>query len=440
VIRCLAVFRLDRRPQATGTDPARYVSQYPKPTLGNSCVTLAPSPGNACRDDEVLPVLEPVAIRSFSGRRGSIRSDGAVKMMADELGSDVSSAGSSRDAGFGVRVITAIAVGALTATALGGCSSDSKPKPSPSASTATTTAVPTTPTTPAVPVTNPLTGVGVAPNGPVIAVKLDDTAAGRPSLGLDKADLIYVEEAEGGLSRMVAVFASAKPKVRAVRSVRSSDSELLSQYGRIIVVASGGGGNSLHDLDRSILHGVIFDRAQVGFSRDRSRPAPYNVVSDLAKVSAAIKADGVRKVGFTWAVDDPRLTAAKSAPTVSTRVGSTAIGFVWDPKLARYVRTDRGQRVVAANGAPVAKPNVLVQFCQVNPDRSDVDVRGNPSAFTKSVGSGRVVLFRNGKRIEGKWSRRSIGAPTVFTDVAGKPLLFAPGGAFVVLVRQGAPV
>lgn len=361
-------------------------------------------------------------------------------MMADELGSDVSSAGSSRGAGFVVRVITAVAVGALTATAIGGCSSDSKPKPSPSASTATTTAVPTTPPTTAAPVINPLTGVGVSPNGPVIAVKIDDTAAGRPSLGLDKADVIYVEEAEGGLSRMVAVFASAKPKVRAVRSVRSSDSELLSQYGRIIVVASGGGGNSLHDLDRSILHGVIFDRAQVGFSRDRSRPAPYNVVSDLAKVSAAVKADGVRKVGFIWAVDDPRLTAAKSAPTVSTRVGSTAIGFVWDPKLARYVRTDRGQRVVAANGAPVAKPNVLVQFCQVNPDRSDVDVRGNPSAFTKSVGSGRVVLFRNGKRIEGKWSRRSIGAPTVFTDVAGKPLLFAPGGTFVALVRRGAPV
>ena len=149
-----------------------------------------------------------------------------------------------------------MAVGALTATALGGCSSDSKPKPSPSASTATTTAVPTTPPTPAAPVINPLTGVGVAPNGPVIAVKIDDTAAGRPSLGLDKADVIYVEEAEGGLSRMVAVFASAKPKVRAVRSIRSSDPELLGQYGRIIVVASGGGGNSLHDLDRSSLHGV----------------------------------------------------------------------------------------------------------------------------------------------------------------------------------------
>ncbi|MHB8186736.1 MAG: DUF3048 domain-containing protein [Dermatophilaceae bacterium] len=353
----------------------------------------------------------------------------------------MSSAGLNKGAGSVVRVTTAVAVVALTATVIGGCSSAAKPKAAPSASTMATATQTATPTpTLAGLVTNPLTGVGAPPQGPVVAVKLDDTLAGRPTLGLEKADVIYIEEAEGGLSRMVAVFASAKPKVRAVRSIRSSDPELLGQYGRIIVVASGGGGNSIHDLDRSTLHSVIFDRAQVGFFRDRSRPGPYNVVSDLARVSAAIKADGVRNVGFTWAPADPRLAGAQSAATVSTRVGSTTVGFVWDAKQATYVRTVDGQRIVTADGAPVAKPNVLVQFCQINVDRSDVDVNGNPSMFTRSIGSGRVVLFRDGKRIEGKWSRPSIGAPTTFTDAAGSPLLLAPGGTFVALVRPGAPV
>jgi hypothetical protein len=40
---------------------------------------------------------------------------------------------------------------------------------------------------------------------------------------------------------MVAVYASAKPNVRAVRSVRTRDPELLGAYGKIILVASGGG-------------------------------------------------------------------------------------------------------------------------------------------------------------------------------------------------------
>jgi len=329
----------------------------------------------------------------------------------------------------------ALVVAALAASGLAGCSG-AGPKTGPVTPTTTPAATPTA--TPAGP--NPLTGEGTAPKGPVIAVKVDDTVPGRPSLGLDKADVIYIEEVEGGLTRMVAVFASAKPNVRAVRSIRSSDPELLGQYGRIIVVASGGGRKALQVLDGSTLHSVINDRGQVGFFRDHSRPAPYNLVSDLVKVGAAIKgAAGVRSVGFTWAANDPRLSSAKRAPAVNTRVGSTRVSFVWDAVLARYVRTVDGRRILAGSGAPVAKPNVLVQFCQVTPDLTDHDVNKNPTMFTRSVGSGRVVLFRNGRRIEGTWSRPSISDPTTFTDVAGKPLLFAPGGTFVALARIGAP-
>jgi hypothetical protein len=258
-------------------------------------------------------------------------------------------------------------------------------------------------------------------------------------MGLEKSDVIYIEQAEGGASRMAVVFASAKPKVRAVRSVRASDPELMGPYGRIILVASGGGGSALPTLDRSVLHSAINDRGAVGFSRDSSRQAPYNLVADLAKVSAAIKGQGVRDVGFTWAALDPRLAGATAAPTVSTLVGSTPVSFVWDPKLARYVRTVDGHRILAASGAPIAKPNVLVQYCTITEDRSDVDVLGHPSMYTKTIGAGRVVLFRNGKRIAGTWSRPSYGARTTFKDAAGKPLLFAPGGTFVALVRPGAP-
>ncbi len=356
--------------------------------------------------------------------------------MTQDQGSDVRTARSNTGATFAVRVTTALAVGAMAAAGLGACSGDAEPK----ALLATPTATPT-PRPSLTPIgTNPLTGVGAPPTGPVIAVKVDDTAPGRPSMGVEKADVIYIEEVEGGLTRMVAVFASAKPKVRAVRSIRSSDPELLAQYGKITVVASGGGRQAIQTLDRSSLHSVINDRGQVGFSRDRSRPAPYNVVSDLAKVSAAIKADGVRDVGFNWAKSESRLASATAATTVSTRVGSTPVGFVWDAKLGRYVRTVGGQPILTASGEQVAKPNVLVQFCQIIADRNDHDVNGNPTMYTKSVGSGRVVLFRGGRQINGKWSRSSAGAPTRFTDAAGKLLLLAPGGTFVALVRAGAPV
>jgi len=319
-----------------------------------------------------------------------------------------------------------MAVGVLAGAGLAGCTS-AKP----------TVVVRATPKPVVV---NPLTGLTPSPGGPVVAVKVDDTAPGRPSMGVDRSDVIYIEEAEGGESRMAVVFASVKPQVRAVRSVRPSDPELLGPYGKIILVASGGGGSALPTLDRSGLLSSINDRNQVGFYRDNSLPAPYNLVADLAKISAAFtSAAGVRDVGFTWSAADPRLAAAQAAPTVSTLVGSTKVSFVWDTKLARYVRTVDGAPIHAADGAPIAKPNVLVQYCKVTEDRSDVDVLGSPSMYTTTIGTGQVVLFRDGKRIVGTWSRPGYGAKTTYKDAAGKPLLFAPGGTFVVLVRPGAP-
>ena len=322
-------------------------------------------------------------------------------------------------------------VGALT---LAGCSGAPKRHATPP------TTPPSTTTTRPAPATNPLTGVGPPPPGPVIAVKVDDTENGRPSRGIDQADVIYLEQAEGGLSRMVAVFSGRRPRVEAVRSVRPSDAELLWQYGRVVLVYSGGARPVLPIIAGSPLHTVSNDQGGPGFTRDPARPAPYNLVSDLAVVARKVSGDGVRDVGFRFAATDPRLASAPAARQLSTTVGATPVSWVWDATSHRYLRTVGGTRLRTADGVPLAKPNVLVQFCSVVPDRRDIDVNGNPSQYTHTIGSGRAVLFRDGKRIEGRWSRASPGARTSFTDKAGTPLTLAPGGLWVVLVAATARV
>jgi hypothetical protein len=346
-------------------------------------------------------------------------------------------------------VAAVLVIGGVLVVALRGSGESNTAAPvSPSVTTssATPSATPTpsattpTPKPPPPPAVNPLTGVGKPPTGPVLAVKIDDTAHGRPSRGLDQADVVYIEQAEGGLTRLVGVFGTHKPVVEPVRSVRASDAELLSQYGSITLVASGGGGDSLSVLDRSRVRGVINDRGGPGFSRDVNRTAPYNVRSDLGQVSAAVHTEGSRNVGFSWAASDPRVKAAPSAAAVRTVVGSTPVTFDWEPTIGKYARTIGGAHLQAADGSLIATPNVLVQLCAVSVNPADVDVMGNPSQYTHSVGAGRVVLFRNGHRIEGKWSRASAAAPTTFTDLKGKPLLLAPGGAYVVLAAKSASV
>jgi hypothetical protein len=65
-------------------------------------------------------------------------------------------------------------------------------------------------------------------------------------------------------------------------------------------------------------------------------------------------------------------------------------------------------------------------------------VNGNPSQYTHTIGSGQAVIFRNGRRIQGTWSRPSAGAGTTFTATNGRRITLAPGGEWVVLVSTGA--
>ncbi|MCL2781956.1 MAG: DUF3048 domain-containing protein [Actinomycetia bacterium] len=308
-------------------------------------------------------------------------------------------------------------------------------------STATPTPTPTpTPTSSPTPApVNPLTGVGPPVRGPVIAVKIDDVADALPQAGIDQADIVYVEQVEGGLTRLLAVFDTHKPAiVGPVRSTRADNPELLAQYGPIVFAASGGGGDSLPLLDQSPLKSVINDRDGPGFFRDYSRVAPHNLMINLQQVAAAVHGASAKSIGLTWAPRPEASARAKPATSLSALVGGTPVSFQWDAASKRYVRYIDGVAQQSDDGKPVATPNVIVQFCDGHVNPADIDPAGNPGWFTSTVGHGKASVFRDGKRIDGTWSRPNAKAGTTFRDAAGQIIPLAPGGAWVVLSMNGA--
>ena len=329
-------------------------------------------------------------------------------------------------------------------TLLAGCGGSKKKKdeatPTPTPSSSSSSASPTPTPTPKPKAVNPFTG-GAPSNNAVVAVKIDDTANGRPPVNLDKADIVYVEQVEGGLTRMIAVYNTSLPIVEPVRSVRANDPELLAQYGPIGFVASGGAPNPLFVLDHSTLRASINDRGGPGFARDGSRGAPYNLTANLAVAAAGVHAPRAKDIGLSFsALAAKRLAHAPNGLHVNTLVGQTSVNFVWDAARKRYVRLIGGAAEHTASGAVISTPNVIVQFCTVTPYPQDVDVAGNIAQFTHSVGTGRAVVFRNGKLIEGKWTRPRTAAGTKFTTRAGTPITLMPGGAWVLLVATNAPL
>jgi Protein of unknown function (DUF3048) N-terminal domain/Protein of unknown function (DUF3048) C-terminal domain len=316
----------------------------------------------------------------------------------------------------------------------------SSPTPTP-----TPTSTPPPPPKPAVkaaPRTNPFTGIGPPPTGAVVAVKVEDTANGRPQRGVNQADIVYVEQVEAGLTRLIAIFASHRPVVEPVRSVRSNDPELLSQYGPIVVAASGGGGPPLQAVASSILRGVY--EGGPGFARDYSRSAPYNLTVNTAVLAAASPTAGrAKNVGFTWSATVPGLASALSGRSFRTTIGgpdTVLVGFDYDPATHRYVRIIDGNRQTTADGAVISTPNVVIQYCDVRISPGEVDVVGNPSKFTTSIGSGPAVVFRNGHRFLGRWSRPTLTSGTTLLSTGGHPIPLALGGTWVLLVAKGTPL
>jgi hypothetical protein len=288
---------------------------------------------------------------------------------------------------------------------------------------------------------NPFTGIGGVPNSPTISVKIDDTAPGRPQLGIDKADIVYVEAVEGGLTRLAAIFGSQKPNVGYVRSTRPSDPDLLLQFGKITAAYSGGAHDSLPLIRHSGLKSWSNDAGAPYFYRVSRASAYINVVLNLSKVAKAVHTPRPKSIGWTFRASDAGLPAGPGTDVRTTVTGSystgTRVEFRYSYALKAYVRYIDGVRQVAADGRPVTAKNVIVQSCRVVSHPRDTDVNGNPSQFTYTVGGGNVSVFRHGKRINGTWSRPRTSSGTALRLHNGKPIPLVPGNTWVILIRNG---
>jgi Protein of unknown function (DUF3048) N-terminal domain/Protein of unknown function (DUF3048) C-terminal domain len=336
---------------------------------------------------------------------------------------------------------TSVVVG-LLATACTGSDKKSTPSDSASSTAPSSTAATSSSAKPAVKppkplAVNPFTGIGGVPKYPTVAVKMDDTAPGRPQVGIDKADIVYIEEVEGGLTRLAAIFGTHHPTSAGyVRSTRPSDPDLLLQYGKITEVYSGGAHDSLPRVRDSGITSWSNDAGAAYYARvSRSESSYINLVINVNKVSKTVKTPRPKDIGLRFSSTPPG--KGKPGTDVRTQVGGTPVEFRWYPKMKRYVRYIDGVAQKAADGKLIATANVIVQTCTIVPHPQDTDVLGNPSQFTVTKGKGKVIVFRNGRMFTGTWSRPKMPSGTTL-KWGKKSLTLARGGEWFALVRSSA--
>ena len=268
--------------------------------------------------------------------------------------------------------------------------------------------------------------------GRVLAVKIDNTALGRPQTGLASADIVYVLPMEGGLSRYMAVFSSHyPPSIGPVRSAREEDILLLRQFGRPAFAFSGAQPQLLPVVERARIVDLYSGRVR-GYYRIQSRFAPYNLYANThILLSQASRASRAHDIGFRFGSAPAGGRAMKS---FSAGYPAATFRFQWSSRIGRWLVWTDGSRDRVTHHGQLRPATVIIQRTTIRTSRFREG--GARPPYAETVGSGGAVILRNGRAYNVHWSRPNGNAGTTFTLASGKRMTFAPGQVWVVYTRR----
>lgn len=279
----------------------------------------------------------------------------------------------------------------------------------------------------------------VGADGPVLVVKIDDTSMAHPQIGLEDADLVYIEQVEGGSTRLAAVFSSKIPtRIGPVRSARISDIELLAQYGRVGFAYSGAQSRMLPIIAAANLHDLGAQRnSPTIFTTDPNRIQPYAMVLHADLLMEFAKSKGMefaQAKGMGWkfgkATDEG---GAITSAQVSWPASSYDVH--WSKEENRWLLDFRKAPNVTESGQRLGASTFVIQLVSIT-DSIYKDKNGGITPLSSTVGSGSGYILRNGKSIKATWSRATAEEGTRWMSMKGEEITFEKGQIWVALTDK----
>jgi hypothetical protein len=362
-------------------------------------------------------------------------------------------------------------LGALTGAGLvlTGCS-DGSPAATSSGSTtpppSPTSSGPTADTRPRWPLSGALLKDPAAAKHAAVAVKVPDNRREHPQVGLDKADIVFVEldgyrDSSGYSStRLMPVFHSRMPDdVAPVRSIRPVDVPLLSPINAIVgnTGATGWVGNYVKHYGADVV-GTLTYMATKGSGSYSIVPARVRTYQGVTYYDRAVvchpKVLAKQTTKFRQGPPAPYFPFASSDAEVSTVSGKNArvvkvpwkagdsydMGYTYDEKSGRYLRSMPWGKHVLANGTRVATDNVLVILARQRYGKIYAGRGGVEPVHEIIDATGTFYYAHGGKYVSGTWKKAAVDKPFQLTLSDGSPLKMAPGQTYVELPQKNAKV
>ncbi len=317
------------------------------------------------------------------------------------------------------------------------------PDPDPDPATPTPTPGPTEPLT-----GEPLVDPSIM-NRPALAVKIGTSSVGRPQTGINQADVLIEVRVET-ITRLMAVFHSQGAiSLGPVRSARSSDTDILANFGQPVYGHSGANPGVLREISQGQSAGKLYELRWDGLPNDYWRIAdrvpPWNLYTTTSRIwdSAPSNLKAPEPLFEYRREGEPLPAGAEPVPGVEVRyLGGTIAHFAWDSEAGGWARWQDGTPHVDMARHPNGTPNPDVAPVQVTPANVVVLQTGYtgsaacsycPEAITVDSEGGGALVFTDGHLIRGRWTRPSANQPWQVTDNNGNPVRLTPGQTFIAL-------
>lgn len=285
-----------------------------------------------------------------------------------------------------------------------------------------------------------LTGVQVEPElnqRPVTGVMIENSPDARPQSGLTQAGIVFEAVAEGGITRFLALYQEATPgRIGPVRSARPYYVEWALGFDAAYAHV-GGSPDALKLIKRVDIKDLDqFSNSQY-FRRITERYAPHNVYTSMKELDAAKKARGYNKSEFTGFTRKEKEEPAET-PTISRidmTLSSSLYNVTWkyDKKTNTYARTMAGKSHKDEKSGKTITPKVVIAL---------ITSKSNDGKYSvyRTTGTGTALIFQDGKRIQGKWQKKSRDSELTFTNKDGTPLELNPGQTWITALGSGSEV
>jgi hypothetical protein len=262
-------------------------------------------------------------------------------------------------------------------------------------------------------------------------IQIPNDEFARDQNGLQAADVVFEYLAEGGITRLTAIYSNAPDVIGPMRSARFISLKLGRHYKGLLFQS----GESQATAARAAQDPTpqFFDTTGYQYRTGAPRYAPDNLMIRGPSVKAA------EDNYFSWI---PAYTIPKSRPVLATAPSAASINvdehysvYKYDPILGTYSKTEEAHPY---SDASLGKPLRIEMVIILHTTESLLNVGDGHGAHIHDYdldSSGRVDVFYKGMQYAGFWSSTDSHGPLTFTLDSGQVMSLPPGLVWIDVTR-----